>query len=147
MLFDFNKFFELLIIYSAIGFWISVIYIYLKILNKKHVKEMNEMIIQGKAMEAFEKFYADDVTMQENSEETRIGKDVNREFEKKFMESIEEFHGMKLNATAFSDDGEIAMNYWDMDVTFKGAPRKKSSQVSVQKWKDGKIVKERFFYK
>jgi len=114
---------------------------------KEDVKEMNDMILQGKAMEAFEKFYADDVTMQENSEDPRIGKDVNREFEKKFMESIEEFHGMKLNATAFSDDGEIAMNYWDMDVTFKGAPRKKSSQVAVQKWKDGKIIKERFFYK
>lgn len=114
---------------------------------KEDVKEMNEMILSGKMMEAFEKFYADDVIMQENSEEPRVGKDTNREFEKKFMENVEEFHGMKLNATAFADNEDIAMNYWDMDVTFKGAPRKKSSQVSVQKWKDGKIVKERFFHK
>lgn len=113
---------------------------------KEDVKELNDMILQGKAMDAFEKFYAEDVTMQENSEEPRVGKDTNREFEKQFMENIEEFHGMKLNATAFSDDGEIAMNYWDMDVTFKGKERKKSSEVAVQKWKDGKIVKERFFY-
>lgn len=63
-----------------------------------------------------------------------------------FMENVEEFHGMKLNATAFSDNGEIVMNYWDMDVTLKGKERKKSSQVAVQMWKDGKIVKERFFY-
>jgi len=114
---------------------------------KEDVKEMNDMILSGKMMEAFEKFYADDVTMQENSEEPRVGKATNREFEKQFMENVEEFHGMKLNATAFTEDGEIAMNYWDMDVTFKGAPRKKTSQVAVQKWKDGKIVKERFFYK
>ena len=113
---------------------------------KEDVKEMNEMILQGKSMEAFEKFYAEDVTMQENSEEPRVGKDTNREFEKQFMENVEEFHGMKLNATAFSDNDEVVMNYWDMDVTFKGKERKKSSQVAVQKWKDGKIVKERFFY-
>lgn len=113
---------------------------------KEDVKELNDMILKGQIMEAFEKFYADDVVMQENSTEPRVGKDVNREFEKKFMENVEEFHGMKLNATAFTDDGEIAMNYWDMDVTIKGQPRKKSSQVAVQKWKDGKIVKERFFY-
>jgi hypothetical protein len=114
---------------------------------KENVKELNEMILNGKMMEAFEKFYAEEVTMQENSEAPRVGKAVNREFEKKFMENVQEFHGMKLNATAFTDDGQMAMNYWDMDVTFKGAPRKKSSQVAVQKWKDGKIVKERFFYK
>ena len=113
---------------------------------KEDVKELNDMIMQGKGMEAFEKFYADDCTMQENSDEPRVGKDACREFEKQFMEMIEEFHGMNLNATAFSDDGEIAMNYWDMDVTMKGKPRKKSSQVAVQKWKDGKIIKERFFY-
>ncbi len=113
---------------------------------KEDVKELNDMILKGQVMEAFEKFYADDVVMQENSGELRVGKDICREFEKKFMESVEEFHGMKLNASAFSNDGEIAMNYWDMDVTFKGGKRKKSSQVSVQKWKDDKIVKERFFY-
>lgn len=48
---------------------------------KEDVKEMNEMIMQGKAMEAFEKFYADDCTMQENSEEPRVGKDACRKFE------------------------------------------------------------------
>lgn len=113
---------------------------------QKDVKELNDMILQGKMMEAFDKFYADNVVMQENSEEPRVGKDVNREFEKKFMENVEKFHGIKLNATAFTDDGEIAMNYWDMDITFKGGKRNKSSQVAVQKWKDGKIVKERFFH-
>jgi hypothetical protein len=54
---------------------------------------------------------------------------------------------MKLNASAFTDDGQTAMNYWDMDVTMKCDPRKESSQVSVQQLKDGKVIDERFFYK
>jgi len=46
---------------------------------KEDVKEMNDMILAGQIMEAFEKFYADDVVMQENSDEPRVGKEVNRE--------------------------------------------------------------------
>ena len=113
---------------------------------KENVKELNDMILQGKIMDAFEKFYADDVVMQENSEEPRVGKDKNREFEKNFVENIEEFHGAKINAVAFSDDGEMAMSQWEMDITFKDGKRNKSAQVTVQKWKDDKIVNERFFH-
>jgi predicted DNA-binding protein YlxM (UPF0122 family) len=111
---------------------------------KEDAEELHQMILSGRAMDAFEKFYADDVTMQENSEEMRVGKDANREFEKKFMEMVEEFHEIKLNKYAIADD--VVFAYWDMDVTMKGKPRRKSSQVSIQKWNDGKIIKERFFY-
>jgi hypothetical protein len=33
-----------------------------------------------------------------------------------------------------------------MDVTFKDGNRMKLEQVSVQTWKDGLIVRERFYY-
>lgn len=34
-----------------------------------------------------------------------------------------------------------------VDVTFKGAPGPmKFEEVAVQHWKDGKIVRERFYY-
>lgn len=113
---------------------------------KEDSKELQDMVLQGKLMDAFEKFYADDVTMQENSEEPRVGKEVNREFEKQYLDMVQEFHGAKLNQVAFSDNGETVFAYWEFDMTFKDGKRKKTAQVSVQKWKDGKIVKERFFY-
>ncbi|MBI2451723.1 hypothetical protein HYV50_01435 [Candidatus Pacearchaeota archaeon] len=47
---------------------------------KEDVEELNNMILQGKIMEAFEKFYDENVVMQENSEEPRIGKEINRKF-------------------------------------------------------------------
>ena len=113
---------------------------------KEDVGELNGMILRGKIMEAFEKFYDGNVVMQENSEEPRIGKDINREFEKQFLSNIQEFHSAKLVKSSFSDDGTTAMNYWEMDVTFKDGKRRKSVQVAVQEWKDGKIISERFFY-
>ena len=48
-------------------------------------KALNEAILSGKAMEAFEQYYADDVVMQENSEAPRVGKDANRKAELEFF--------------------------------------------------------------
>ena len=53
-------------------------------------QELNQMVLNGKAMEAFEKFYADDVVMQENSNEPCVGKDANRTREEEFFASLEE---------------------------------------------------------
>jgi ketosteroid isomerase-like protein len=107
-------------------------------------QQLNEMILTGKALEGFEKFYAEDVVMQENSEAPRAGKDVNREFEKQFFAMVAEWHEGKLVASAVN--GDTTFSEWYMDISFKDGNRMKSSQVAVRKWKNGKIVNERFFY-
>ena len=45
------------------------------------VEDLNAQILAGKGMEAFEKYYADDVSMQENADAPRVGKDANRKYE------------------------------------------------------------------
>jgi len=107
-------------------------------------KQLNEMILTGKALEAFEQFYADDVVMQENSEAPRAGKAVNREFEQQFFAQVAEWHDGRVVATAVN--GDTSFSEWYMDISLKNGYRMKSAQVAVRKWKDGKIVHERFFY-
>ncbi len=63
---------------------------------------------------------------------------------KEFGEMIEEMHGgysnpPQVGGTHFA----VAMG---MDVTFKGQGRMKLDEVAVYEVKDGKIVKEQFFY-
>lgn len=111
---------------------------------KENVEDLVNMILTGKMMDAFEKYYAEDVVMQEPGEEPRVGKDVNREFEKKWLEGVQEFHSGEVKAKAVT--GNIAMVEWEMDVSFKDGKRMKMNQVAVQEWKDGKIVNERFYY-
>jgi ketosteroid isomerase-like protein len=106
--------------------------------------QLNEMILTGRALEAFEKFYADDVVMQENSEEPRVGKDVNRKAEEEFFAGVAEWHDGKLLASAIN--GDTSFSEWYMDISFKNGARAKASQVAVRKWKNGKVVHERFFY-
>lgn len=106
--------------------------------------KLNEMVLTGKAMQAFEELYAEDVVMQENSEEPRVGKAANRKAEEDFFASVAEWHDGKVLATAVN--GDTSFSEWFMDITLKNGYRIKSSQVAVRKWKDGKVAHERFFY-
>lgn len=105
---------------------------------------LNAMILSGKAMEAFEAFYADDVVMQENMNSPTEGKAANREREIAFFSSLEAFHGANLLATAVN--GDVSFGEIHMDVTFQGGARALMAQAYVRRWKDGKIVHERFYY-
>ncbi|WP_370086947.1 SnoaL-like domain-containing protein [Ekhidna sp.] len=111
---------------------------------KEKIEDLNQMILSGQMMEAFEKHYHTDVSMQENSQPPTIGKDANREREIESMGNIETFHGAEVKSVAIGDD--VTMVEWEMDVTYKGAPRMTMCQVAVQRWQDGQIIHERFYY-
>lgn len=105
---------------------------------------LNQQVLAGDIMGAFDKYYADDVVMQENSDEPFVGKEVNREREQKFVSSIAEFHGASVVSSAVN--GDTSFSEWAMDVTFQGGTRYKLAQVAVRTWKDGQVVRERFYY-
>ncbi len=111
---------------------------------KELVEDLTKMIGEGKMLEAFEKYYADNVVMQENETTPRVGKDVNREYEKAFVSGIVEVHGSKIIGVATGDDYATVESF--MDVTHKDWGRIARTQVSVQKWENGKIVNEKFYY-
>ena len=111
---------------------------------KSSVEDLNNMILQGKAMDAFEKYYADDVVMQENNNPPTIGKDANRDRELAFFGGITAFRGAQIHNVAFGDN--VSMVVSSMDYSHKEYGDRNYTQVAVQHWKDGKIVKEQFFY-
>lgn len=61
-----------------------------------------------------------------------------------FGQMVEEMHG------GFSKEPQVAGNHFavamGMDVTMKGAGRMQMDEIAVYEVKDGKIVKEQFFY-
>jgi hypothetical protein len=113
---------------------------------KQFDAEIDNAILNGTAMDAFEKFYADDVKMQEASGEPTVGKDANRQRELDFFNSVEAFHGAQIRAKGYDDEKQTSLAEWMYDVTFKGGQRVKMEQVATRHWKDGKVVFERFFY-
>ena len=81
-------------------------------------KQLNDDVLSGKAMEAFEKYYADDVVMQENSDEPRKGKDANRKAEEEFFSSVEAFNGGSVKASAVN--GDVTFSEWEIRPYLQG---------------------------
>lgn len=102
------------------------------------------MVLQGRPLEAFEKFYADEVVMQENDHEPTIGKSANRKREEEFFSSLIDFRSAKVLGVTEGED--LTTVTWSYDYTHKDWGVRKYTQVSVQHWKNDKIVKEQFFY-
>lgn len=108
------------------------------------IHHLNEMFVQGKALEAFEKFYADNVIMQENEQEPTVGKEANRRREEEFVNKVTEIREATPLKVAIGVG--VTMVEWKLDYTHEDWGVRNYKQVSVQEWKDGKIVKEKFYY-
>lgn len=107
-------------------------------------EDLAKMIGEGKILEAFDKYYADDVVMQENEDAPRIGKEVNRAYEETFVNGITEIHGGKILGVAVGENYSTIESF--IDVTHKDWGRVTRTQIAVEHWKNGKIVKEKFYY-
>ena len=113
---------------------------------KEKAQNLYQMIGEGKAMDAFEKFYHDDVTMIESTGEVRKGKAANREFEQNWFEGIKEKHGGGVNAITSDEANGVTMVETWVDCTFKDGNRVKMEEVARQKWEGDQIIEERFYY-
>lgn len=111
---------------------------------EQNLQQLNQLILEGKAMEAFERFYSDDIVMQENENPPTVGKEANRKREIEFFNSITEFRGATL--LSFGAGENKTFTEWSYDYTHKDWGVRKYKQVAVQTWKDGKIINEKFYY-
>jgi len=108
-------------------------------------QELNEMILQGKILEAFDRFYAEDIVMEEEGEE-RVGKEANREYEEQFVGALKEFHSAEILSRAVDEENNVTLSEWHNDMTLEGMGRVQQQQVSVRTWNDdGQITNEKFY--
>ncbi|MFY0688710.1 MAG: nuclear transport factor 2 family protein [Cyclobacteriaceae bacterium] len=100
----------------------------------------------GDLLAAFEKYYHEDVVMEEPSFGKTEGKQANREREKSFAGMIKDFHGGGLKSiSANEEEATTATESW-MEATFQDGNRVKMEQVSIKKWEGDKVIHERFYY-
>jgi hypothetical protein len=111
---------------------------------KEKITELNDLVLSGRAMDAFEKFYHADVVMQENENPPTVSKVENRKREIEFFNNITEFRGAEVQGLAIGDN--LTTVIWKYDYTHKHWGVRNYTQVSVQYWQDGQIIKEQFFY-
>ena len=111
---------------------------------QQRLNDLLGYIRQGKIIEAMTEFYGQDVKMQENANPPTIGLTANIEREKQFMSGVKEWKGFNVTAQAVGDDATFYECNMDFIAT-SGQPVH-MEQVVVAKWKNGKIVHERYYY-
>jgi nitroreductase len=104
---------------------------------------LNAMILASDFDGGYAKYYAEDAVLQENTDEPRVGKALNRAREAKFLEMIQEVHPPALVSTVV--DGMRSASEWVYEFTFKDGRRVKLEESAIRQWKDGLVVRERFY--
>jgi hypothetical protein len=120
-----------------------------KVMTTQEVaNRMNELFKEGKWGEVQTELYADDCESIEPENapglKTVKGMEAIKKKGEDFNAMIEEMHG------GWSSDPIVAGNFisvaMGMECTMKGAGRVKMDEICVYQVKDGKVVKEQFFF-
>ncbi len=110
---------------------------------RQKIEDLNRLVLEGNALEAFDKYYAENCVMQEGDEAPFVGKQLNREREVDFFSKITEFRGAHVKSVSVGDDTTAVE--WHFDYTHEEWGDVKYDQVAVQRWGNGQIVSERFY--
>ena len=109
-------------------------------------QRLNEMVLEGKALEAFEEFYGEDVVMVDGPEQSWAGKDVNRAREEDFFSKVTELRAIDVEVMAVDPEDRVTFSIWHFDYTHEEWGDVKYDQVAVREWDEsGQITRERFF--
>lgn len=111
---------------------------------RNSVNELVSMVEQGQILEAYEKFYAENVAMRENTGAPVIGKDANREREIATLSTVRDVHENRADFVVV--DGDRAVIGWKFEFTNTEGVRLRLDQIAVQQWENGQIIDERFVY-
>jgi len=109
---------------------------------------LHELFNEGKWQQAQDELFANDAESVEPPKsqgmQSVTGLDAIRKKGQQFNDMVEEMHG------GYVSDPIVAGNYvafaMGMDCTYKGMGRQKMDEIAIYEVKDGKIVKEQFFY-
>lgn len=111
---------------------------------EERLHDLQNFIREGLILEALQRFYDPQVTMEDNNEPPTVGLAANMAREQQFLESVKEWLGFEVRSEAVGRDVTMYEAVYDF-ITTDGR-RVHLEQVDVAKWKSGKIVEQRFYY-
>jgi hypothetical protein len=119
----------------------------LHVMNKndlsKAVAELNALVSEFRFEEALDKFYDDEIISVENENSPTVGLPAYKVSAKRYLSSISNPSAKLLNVL-ISDD--MSVTEWRYTFEHKEWGKWDAVQLSVQRWKNGKIVHERHHY-
>lgn len=107
------------------------------------VAELADLTVHGKSLDAFEKFYADDLEKADVDGVVVRGKAANRQAGLDLLSKITAVRDFSCRGSVVS--GHRAFVTWHIDFDHADFGPTEFNEVAIQDWQDGKIVRERIF--
>lgn len=101
------------------------------------------MTEQGHSMDAFEKFYADNLDKADVDGVVVLGKEANRQVGYELLSKVQQVRRFEFRGCIVT--GNRAFVVWYIDIDHADFGPIVFNQVAIQDWENGKIVKERFY--
>ncbi len=79
--------------------------------------QLDALILQGKNLEAFQKFYDENVVAQENNDPERHGRDA---WVRSFQEGMKNIEGGTARVIANAANGDVSFSEWENEFVIKG---------------------------
>lgn len=111
---------------------------------KQRVEELNKLVASYKYTEAFDRFYDEGLIKHENEDPPLTGLPAQRKAMEHFLSCISE-NKATVKSVLLSDD--ISVTEWACSFKHKDWGQRDFNEVTVQRWKDGKVIHERHHYK
>ena len=112
--------------------------------NIANLETLLGMLAKAEFVEGMEKFFADDVVIQEVGQEPKQGRDHCIAEEKKLLEGVAEF--IQYTAHSKGAGGDKTFYEATMEFKTKDGQHVAQKQVVVTTWKDGKIADEKYYH-
>ncbi len=109
---------------------------------KTNETQLNDMIRQGKILDALDKFFDEKATFQEGNKPVRVGRAANHAFLSGFFKTLKAFNGATLHAQTISDNTSISE--WTFDMAGPDGPIL-WNETMVRRWQNGKVISERYY--
>ena len=112
--------------------------------TKERLADFIATVERNDHVEAIERFYAEDATMQENNAPPRVGRDVLVEHEAAALARLSKMETQP--AVMVLHDGDNVIIQWVFLMTNKDGVTLRFEELTHQVWDGDLIVRERFFY-
>ncbi|MGE0473413.1 MAG: nuclear transport factor 2 family protein [Nitrospirales bacterium] len=108
------------------------------------LEDLFAYIREGRILDAINEFYAEDTVMQENDHPPTVGRKANLEREKQFLITVKEWKRFEVTAKAVGED--VTFYETVMDWVATDGTSVHVEQAVVAKWRDGRIIHERYYH-
>jgi ketosteroid isomerase-like protein len=117
-----------------------------------NIRDLHQEIIdalhKGDFVGPIEKFYAEDVVAQANTDAPSSGRDAIAAAEADYVKGVTAFHGVTVHGTAIDDQGDgngVVFYECEMHWEHTGRGKVDIHQTVVERWKNSKIASIRFY--